>query len=57
METSYLKNWCVHNLIKKFATGLYAMCVLPAFLFPIRIPDFFAKYWSLYADVFVIPSK
>ena len=33
------------------------MWVLPAFSFPIQITYFYAKSWSLYADVSVIPSK
>ena len=33
------------------------MCVLPAFSFTILIADFYAKSWSLYADVSMLPSK
>ena len=33
------------------------MCVLPAFSFTILIADFYAKSWSLYADVSMVPSK
>ena len=33
------------------------MCVLPSFYFPVQTPDFYSKYRSLYANVFLIPSK
>ena len=33
------------------------MWLLPAFLFPVQIPAFYAKFWSLYANVSVFPSK
>ena len=30
---------------------------MPTFSFPVQIPDFYAKYWSLYAKVSVLLSK
>ena len=33
------------------------MCVLPEFLFPVKIPAFYIKYRSLYADISVMPYK
>ena len=35
----------------------YLLCVCPAFLFPVQISDFYAKYRSLYTEAFVILSK
>ena len=44
-----------HN--NKNALLNYKLCVCPAFLFPVQIPDFYAKSRSLYTKVSVLLSK
>ena len=51
----YYQNYCCS--VNKNALLDYKICMLPEFSFPVQIPAFYAKSWSLHPEVSMLISK